>query len=144
MQDWMASNPAYQFARDEGIRGLSRSAAASGMLQSGNYMKDLVQYSSGLATQTYNAEVNRLMTLSGATVGSPATAGQISAQGGMNAAATQAAGTQNALGQLGYGIQQGVNAFGQSNTGSILSGQQYNTNPMSQQSQMLAAQEWGL
>jgi hypothetical protein len=102
MQDWMSSNPAYQFARDEGIRGLSRSAAASGMLRSGNYLRDLVKYSSGLASQTYEGEVNRLMTLSGATSGSPATAGQL----GASAAQIQASGAQNAMGQLGYGIRQ--------------------------------------
>lgn len=102
MQDWMSSNPAYQFARDEGIRGLSRSAAASGMLRSGNYLRDLVKYSSGLASQTYEGEVNRLMTLSGATAGSPATAGQLSA----SAAQIQTSGSQNAAGQLGYGIRQ--------------------------------------
>ena len=124
--EWMKNNPAYQFAQEEGIRGLSRSASASGLLRSGNYLRDLVKYSSGLASQTYESEVNRLMTLSGATAGSPATAGQLSA----NAAQIQASGSQNAMGQLGYGITQAAPMIGQAageffnpSQGSMISGQ---------------------
>jgi hypothetical protein len=96
--------PGYQFNLDQGIKSLSRSAAAKGMLQSGNYMQDLLKYSQGLASQTYTSEMNRLMTLSGATVGSPATAGQLTAQAGQQSAS----GTQNAVGQLGYGLAQAL------------------------------------
>lgn len=58
-------SPDYQFARDEGLRGIERSAAARGGLASGNTLAALTQYSSGLASQNFGNYVNRLAGLAG-------------------------------------------------------------------------------
>lgn len=58
-------SPDYQFALDQGIKGLDRSAAARGRLYSGGYGQDLTQYAQGLATQNYGNYYNRLAGLSG-------------------------------------------------------------------------------
>lgn len=58
-------SPDYQFARDEGLRGIERSAAARGGLASGNTLAALTRYSSGLATQNFNNYTNRLANLAG-------------------------------------------------------------------------------
>lgn len=92
--------PSYQFAQQEAMRGVTRTKAAQGLLRSGNLLTSLQERSAGLASQTYESEVNRLMTLAGATVGSPSTAGQIGYAGGKAAAGYN----QQAYGALGYGI----------------------------------------
>lgn len=100
--EWMAANPAYQFTRGEAMRETERAMAARGFNMSGNLLASLQQRAGGLASQQYSSEVNRLMTLAGATAGSPGVAGQITAQGG----AQQAAWGQQAMGSYGYGLGQ--------------------------------------
>lgn len=73
--------PGYQFRLGQGVNALDRSAAAKGMLHSGNQLYDLENYAQGLASTEYDNQLNRLMTLSGATTGSPAAAGQALMQG---------------------------------------------------------------
>jgi hypothetical protein len=72
--------PGYQFAQDQGIQALDRSAKARGMLESGRQDKDLLRFSTGLADQTYGNQLSRLMGLTqmgiGATGAKNATAGQ--------------------------------------------------------------------
>jgi hypothetical protein len=58
-------SPDYQFARDEGLRGIERSAAARGGLASGNTLAALTRFSSGLATQNFGNYTNRLAGLAG-------------------------------------------------------------------------------
>lgn len=58
-------SPDYQFARDEGLRGIERSAAARGGLASGNTLAALTRYSSGLATQNFNNYAGHLSSLAG-------------------------------------------------------------------------------
>jgi hypothetical protein len=58
--------PGYQFALDEGNRGLERSAAARGATQGGAFAKDLARFNQGLANQEYNTYLNRLGSQSGA------------------------------------------------------------------------------
>lgn len=87
-------SPDYQFARDEGLRGIERSAAARGGLASGNTLAELTRYSSGLATQNFGNYTNRLAGLGGV--------GQTSAE---NQAARGAQ----------YGQQVGQNAIGAAN-----------------------------
>lgn len=53
----------YKFAFNEGQRALERSAAAKGMLGSGNTLAALVQYGQGQAAQQYGNEANRLADL---------------------------------------------------------------------------------
>jgi len=53
------NSPGYQFARDQGLQGVQRSAAARGTLLTGGTLKDLAQYGVGLADQTYGDAFNR-------------------------------------------------------------------------------------
>jgi len=92
------SSPDYQFARDEGMRGIERSAAARGGLASGNTLTALSQYNSGLASQNYGNYVNQLSNLAGA--GQNATQQLTSNLGNMS---------------MNYGNQVGQNAVGVGN-----------------------------
>ena len=56
---------AYKFRFNEGQRGIERSAAAKGMLGSGNTLAALAQYGQGMASDEYGNEVSRLGALSG-------------------------------------------------------------------------------
>lgn len=76
------SSPDYQFALEQGIQGLDRSAAARGSLFSGGQQADLMRFGQGLATQNYNNYYSRLADL--ARMGQNSAAGVGSA--GMGAA----------------------------------------------------------
>jgi hypothetical protein len=58
-------SPDYQFALDQGIKSLDRSAAARGRLYSGGYGQDLTNYAQGLATQNYGNYYGRLADMAG-------------------------------------------------------------------------------
>ena len=58
-------SPDYQFAFDQGLQGLDRSAAARGSLYSGGHSADLMKFGQGLASQNYGNFYNRLAALSG-------------------------------------------------------------------------------
>ena len=51
---------AYRFAFDQGQQAIERSAAAKGMLNSGNILAELVKYGQGMASQQYDKEADRL------------------------------------------------------------------------------------
>lgn len=53
----------YQFALDQGNQAINRSAAAKGMLNSGNVLAELAKFGQGMASQQYDTEVNRLANL---------------------------------------------------------------------------------
>lgn len=57
-------SPDYQFALDQGMKGLDRSAASRGKLYSGGYGQDLTKYAQGMATQNYNNYYDKLAGLS--------------------------------------------------------------------------------
>lgn len=71
--------PSYQFAMDQGIQALDRSAAGRGMYGSGNNAIALQQYGQGLANQEYNNWLSGLSGLSN--TGLTAAAGQTNRQG---------------------------------------------------------------
>ncbi len=52
-------SPGYQFARDQGLQAIQRSAAARGTLLTGGTLKALDQYGTGVANQDYNNYFNR-------------------------------------------------------------------------------------
>ncbi len=58
--------PGFQFALDEGNRGLARSAAARGASNGGAFAKDLVRFNQGMANQEYGTFLNRLAGQAGA------------------------------------------------------------------------------
>lgn len=105
------TSPGYQFRRDEGTRGLERSAAARGGAFSGNALRALSEFNSNLASNEFGTYFNQLAGIAG--IGQTAT-NQTAAYGAQNAAnAGQnalAAGNARASGIIGQGnaIGQGV------------------------------------
>ena len=63
--DEIANTNAYRFRFNEGQQALERSAAAKGMLRSGNTLAALANYGQGAASQEYGNEVSRLGALTG-------------------------------------------------------------------------------
>ena len=59
----VASTPGYQFAYNQGLEAVNRTAAAKGQLGSGNRLYDLTKFGQGLASQTYNNTVSQLSNL---------------------------------------------------------------------------------
>lgn len=109
----ITDTPGYQFGLTQSQNAVQGSAAANGMVNSGNVLSALSTNAQGYASQQLNNQELLLAQLSGANVGSPGTAGQILQ--GQNAANQQAAGTVgNAVGSA---VTSGFNnAFGNSGT----------------------------
>jgi hypothetical protein len=83
--------PDYEFRRTEGERGIGNSFAARGGAASGNALRALTEFNSGLASGEYGNYVNRLMSMAG--MGQTATGSAISA--GQNNANAQSVLQQN-------------------------------------------------
>lgn len=58
--DSIKNSGAYRFAFDQGQQAIERSAAAKGMLNSGNILAELARYGQGMASQQYDKEADRL------------------------------------------------------------------------------------
>lgn len=56
-----SGTPGFQFALDNGLQGVSRANAAGGMRGSGNALAAAARYASGLASQDYGAQFDRLL-----------------------------------------------------------------------------------
>lgn len=105
------AGPGYQFALDQGINAIDRSAASRGNLESGATLKALQGYGQGLADQNWNAWLGNLGKLSSAGMSAAGSEASLrEAQAGRifsgysnigNAQAQQSAGYLGALGQLG-------------------------------------------
>jgi len=63
----LEQTPGYQFAREQGLEGISRQGAQMGKLYSGQTMKEMAKFGTGLASQTYQQQVGNLMNLLGRT-----------------------------------------------------------------------------
>ena len=59
----LRNTPGYQFARDEGLQAIQRSAAAKGTLLTGGTLKGLARYGEGIADQLYNETYDRYLRL---------------------------------------------------------------------------------
>lgn len=119
-------SPDYAFARDQGLKGLNRGAAAQGGRLSGGADADRIAFASGLASQNYNNYYNRLAGLSGTGQNTAQSLGVLGANaanaiGNANTAAGNARASAytdqgnawgNALSQIGT---IGGNALGQRN-----------------------------
>src|SRR5665213_2396650 len=112
------NSPGYQFEKQQGIDAIDAQAAAQNQLLSGNTVKAIADYSSGLASKNFNSYADRLMALGNQ--GEGAAAHQASAGGtaASNEAATiQAAGNATAGGTLGAnaalqtGFNTGINNY---------------------------------
>jgi hypothetical protein len=75
--EFSPSDPSYQWRFDQGMESVNRSMAAQGLIGSGRQLAELTDYGQGMASTEYGNQYQRLAQLSGANVGSPATAGQI-------------------------------------------------------------------
>lgn len=100
----LRDTPGYQFARDEGMRGVERSQAAKGMALSGNTLKALQDRGTSLAEQTYGNRLNQFASLAG--TGQSATG--TTAQMGQNFGAA----AQNAAGNVGNAMMGAAGARG--------------------------------
>lgn len=74
------NTPGYRFARDQGEQGIERQAARRGYFRSPNMLYDLSRFNQNLAQQTYNAEIERIMRMSGVQF-DPSNAANIQANG---------------------------------------------------------------
>ena len=119
----ITSQPGYQFNLDQGLKSVQASAAANGMLNSGNVLTSLQQYGSNYASNQLQNQELLLAQLAGANVGSPGTAGQILQN--QNQANQQSA---SALGNaVGGAVSQGVNYLGNNYGGSYSGGDPFAT-----------------
>jgi len=108
----ITSTPGYQFGLQQSQNAVEGSAAANGMVNSGNVLSALSTNAQGYASTQLNNQELLLAQLSGANVGSPGTAGQILQN--QNQSNQQAAGTLgNSIGSaVTSGINTGVNSGG--------------------------------
>ena len=99
----MTSSPMYQFAMDQGMDAVNRTAAAKGLLGSGNRLADLTKFGQGLASQQFFPMAELLSKLSGAGIdgGGAALGGLVNTRGQDLDFASSLART-NALGNEGY------------------------------------------
>lgn len=113
------AGPGYEYARDQALEAVQRSAAARGGLAGGNATADILRTATGLADQGYQQYVNNLQ--NGAGFLNTGLAGQAN---GLTTQANAAIGQGTALGALGqasgrdtanlYGTTAGLqNEFGQ-------------------------------
>lgn len=116
-----AKSPDYQFAMKEGIGALDNSAASKGSLLSGNQLRAVTEYGSGLATQNLNNYLTRLSGLSQQGLTGAGYLGSIGTGVGNSVGTSannignslQAAGTAEASGILGSvkGFNSGLNSL---------------------------------
>lgn len=111
----VTKDPEYQFQLEQGMGAINKGAAASGMLGSGTRLMDLQKYGQGLASsfadRSYNRKASLLQMLggfSGATTGSPASAGNALMQGQNNAYNQNRQGMGDIISGLG-GLGRGLN-----------------------------------
>lgn len=116
-----ARSPDYQFALKEGIGALDNSAASKGSLLSGNQLRAVTEYGSGLATQNLSNYLTRLSGMSGQGIQAGGILGNIGTGAGNSVGTTStnlgnaymAGGTADASGYLGMakGINSGLNTL---------------------------------
>lgn len=101
-------SPDYQFALDQGLQGLDRSAAARGSLNTGGHSADVLGYAQGLASQNYGNFYNRLAGL--------ANVGQTTATSLGQFGANAASNIGNAYGNIGNARASSYQARGDANS----------------------------
>ena len=102
----VTSTPGYQFQMDQALKGVEGSAAAQGMLNSGNVLSALTTQAGNEASTQYYNQAELLAQLAGANIGSPGTAGQIlQKQDLINQQSASALGNQ-----IGGAVTQGINS----------------------------------
>jgi hypothetical protein len=113
--DAFQQSPGYNFLREQGMQGIERSAAARGGAASGNALKALAQFQTGLAQQDFGNWWNRQAGLAGV--------GQNAQQGMAQLGAGMAGNVGNALINSGEarasGITAGANSLSQGIAGAF-------------------------
>jgi hypothetical protein len=102
------ASPDYTFRRDEGMRGIERTAAARGLTGSGNVLAALADYNSNLAAGEFGNYFNRQAALAG--IGQ--TAVNTATTAGMNSANNVSGFLQNAANARASGIGDAADAWG--------------------------------
>jgi hypothetical protein len=103
--DAFKRSPDYEFARQQGMEGLTFSAAAQGLLRSRGHLNETVRFNQGLATQNFGNYRNALMDLS--KIGAQSTGQFSSIMAGM--------GNQQSSNLLASGNAQAGGIMGQAN-----------------------------
>lgn len=101
----ITNNPGYQFGLEQSNKAIEGSAAANGMVNSGNVLQALSTNSQNYASQQLTNQELLLAQLAGANVGSPGEAGSILQ--GQNQLNQQAAGILGS--QVGQAVTSGIN-----------------------------------
>lgn len=126
-------SPDYAFAQREGLGALENSAAARGMLRSGNTLRGITEFGQGLATQTFSNYRGALAQLAGIGAGAAGGAGQAAMQQGAAQASGIVGGANaftGALGSLGnYAMMQGQQQQQQQFLNSLLRPSSYGAPP---------------
>jgi hypothetical protein len=142
MKDYQA-DPGLEFRQQRGEQGLTRARAAGGLLGSGKYLKDAMDFNSGLASQEYGKafdrfQVNRSNKLKPlqSLMGSGQTSATVLGQAGQNYANTagqnilgagdaRAAGTMGSANALAGGLNSAWNTYSQNRMLNPSSGYRY-------------------
>jgi hypothetical protein len=103
----ITSTPGYQFGLQQSQNAVEGSAAANGMVNSGNVLNALSTNAQGYASTQLNNQELLLSQLAGANIGSPGTAGQILQ--GQNQTNQQSMGTLSSA--IGGAVSTGVNSI---------------------------------
>lgn len=103
----VTSTPGYNFQMNQALLGVEGSAAAKGMLNSGNVLSALTTQAGNEASTQYYNQAELLAQLAGANIGSPGTAGQITQS--QNALNQQ--GISTLAGGVGNAVSSGVNSY---------------------------------
>ncbi len=85
--EFKPTDPSYKWRFDQGLEAANRSAAAGGLLHSGNRLAALMDYGQNQASTEYANQFARLSRLAGADIGSPSTAAQIIQKDSANSSA---------------------------------------------------------
>lgn len=117
-------SPGYNFTRSEGTRGIESSFAARGGAASGNALKALAEFNSGLASQEFGNYVNQLGTIAGIgqsstnqTAAYGADAANSAGRNALYAGEARASGVEGQASAINNGINQLAGAWGYYNRG---------------------------
>lgn len=151
----LASTPGYQFALQQGLKGVQNSYAAQGLGSSGSALKGAAQFATGTAQNTYNQQFQNYlaqnqqianMFLSGGQIGEAAGSAMAGIYGNLGAAGLGGAvqtgqGIAGSLTGAGNAIAGAATGAANALQGGINTGLQYSllSNQLANQNQMLQA-----
>src|SRR5574343_172313 len=96
----LINSPGYQFRLDQGNQAINRSAAAKGMLGSGNVLAELAKYGQGMASTEYGNRLSQLGNLSTQGMGQANLIGENQGNATIGAANARASGIPGRLSAL--------------------------------------------